>query len=565
MSDATTSDRTPAPEEAVAEAMRTRSLPDLVADCARRFGDREALVWGDVRWSYAELARQAAGAAEGLRALGVQPGEPVGVLLPNWPEFFTVVAGITSLGAVAVCLNTMATESELAFYLRHAGVERVVYTPRFLKHDYDAMLSRIARGDGAGGGGAVPIRERVAILRDGTTLPDGARDWRDVAPPHPGGAERLAVIAAEQDGLRDARAVMFFTSGSTAQPKAVLHAHRALVHQAFVASAAFGLDASDASWGCLPMFFAGGFVIIALITFARGGKVVLQDHFEAGRALDLMEREGITFYAGWQLAPALCEHESFPRRKLRLRKGIYTNVAAAEKLLAPDNVTVGAYGLSETATLVCAGRWTDPADLRQRGFGRPLPGVEMRVVDPETRQPCAPGDVGELLVHGPSLMLGYLGLPASEAFDADGFFRTGDYGRLDETGTLRFDGRLKEVIKTAGVNVAAAEVEACLESMADVAAAYVVPVPHPVRGENVGAFVVPRAGTAVDAAAVLEHCRHEMASYKIPRHVFALGAADVPRTGTQKVDKPRLRKLAAEKAGSAEDLAAAGSPDGAAR
>jgi len=546
---------TPTAEEAVAEAARVGSLPAFVAECVRRHGEREAIVGGDVRWTYAELARQAAGAAEGLRALGVAPGDPVGVLLPNWPEFFATVVGITSLGAVAVCLNTMASESELGFYLRHAGVERVVYTPRFLKHDYEAMLGRIARGEGAGGGAAVPLRERVAVLRDGVPLPAGARDYRDVVRAHPRGAERLAELEAEHDELRDARAVMFFTSGSTAQPKAVLHAHRALVHQAFVASAAFGLDARDASWGCLPMFFAGGFVIIALITLARGGKVVLQDHFDAGRALDLMESEGITFYAGWQLAPALCEHESFSRRSLSLRKGIYTNVPAAAKLLAPDHVTVGAYGLSETATLVCAGRWTDPADLRQRGFGRPLPGVEMHVVDPETRAPCAPGDVGELLVRGPSLMLGYLGVPREQAFDGEGFFRTGDYGRLDETGTLRFDGRLKEVIKTAGVNVAAAEVEACLEGAPGVAAAYVVPVPHEVRGENVGAFVVPRAGTTLDVAAILTHCRHEMASYKVPRHLFALPAPEVPRTGTQKVDKPLLRRVAADKAGTAADLA----------
>lgn len=550
-----TSAATSPAEDAVAEAARLGGLPSFIADCARRFGEREALVGGDVRWTYAELARQAAGAAEGLRALGVRPGDPVGVLLPNWPEFFATVIGITSLGATAVCLNTMASESELGFYLRHAGVERLVYTPRFLKHDYDATLARIAQGEGAGGGAPVPLRERIAVLREGAAVPAGARDYREVVRPHPHGAERLVELESEQGGLRDARAVMFFTSGSTAQPKAVLHAHRALVHQAFVASAAFGLDADDASWGCLPMFFAGGFVIVALITFARGGKVVLQDHFEAGRALDLMEAEGITFYAGWQLAPALVEHESFVRRKLALRKGIFTNVPAAAKLLAPNHVTVGAYGLSETATLVCAGRWTDPPELRQRGFGRPLPGVEVRVVDPETRAARHDGEVGELLVRGPSLMLGYLGLAREEAFDGDGFFRTGDYGRLDETGTLRFDGRLKEVIKTAGVNVAAAEVEACLEGAPGVAAAYVVPVPHAVRGENVGAFVVPKPGTTLDVAVILAHCRGEMASYKVPRHLFALAAPDVPRTGTQKVDKPQLRRVAAEKAGGAEDLA----------
>ncbi|MFM7142720.1 MAG: class I adenylate-forming enzyme family protein, partial [Alphaproteobacteria bacterium] len=298
------------------------------------------------------------------------------------------------------------------------------------------------------------------------------------------------------------------------------------------------------------------FVIIALVTLATGGAVVLQDHFEAGHGLDLLEREGTTFYAGWQLAPALVGHESFERRHLSLRKGIWTESPAAGRLLSPDHVTVGAYGLSETATVVCLARSDDPPELRRRGFGRPLPGVELRVVDPETGHPRDPGEVGEILVRGPSLMLGYLGVPRDECFTAEGFFRTGDYGRLDETGTLRFDGRLKEVIKTAGVNVAAAEVEACLESAPGVAAAYVVPVPHEVRGENVGAFVVPRGGAAIDLDAVLAHCRRKMASYNVPRHLFLLAADGVPRTGTQKIDKPLLRKRAAEMAGRAGDLLA---------
>jgi acyl-CoA synthetase (AMP-forming)/AMP-acid ligase II len=178
----------------------------------------------------------------------------------------------------------------------------------------------------------------------------------------------------------------------------------------------------------------------------------------------------------------------------------------------------------------------------------------MRVVDPETGAPRGPGEVGEILVRGPSLMLGYLGVPREDTFTPDGFFRTGDYGRLDETGTLRFDGRLKEVIKTAGVNVAAAEVEACLAAAPGIAAAYVVPVPHPVRGENVGAFIVPQGGGAIDLEAVLDHCRREMASYKVPRHLFLLAAGEVPRTGTQKVDKPLLRAEAARRAGGDDDL-----------
>lgn len=551
-------DETPGtPEHAAAvEAPRVGTLAGLVAECASRFPGREAIVAGDVRWTYAELAQRVGDAAAGLERLGIGHGDRVGVLLPNRAEFFATVLGATSLGAVAVCLNTMATSSELAYYLRHAAVTDLVYVPRFLKHDYQTTLARLAAPPD--GEPPLELRTRIAVTDGGEAAPQDALAYREALESREPWGGRLADSPARPEEP----AVMFFTSGSTAHPKAVLHSHHALVHQAFVASAAFGFEPDDRSWGCLPMFFAGGFVIIALVTFARGGTLVLQDHFEAGHALDLMEREGITFYAGWQLAPALCEHESFPRRRLSLRKGIFTDVAAARKLLEPGHLTVGAYGLSETATVVCLARTSDPPELRQRGFGRPLPGVELRVVDPQSGTPVAPGEVGEILVRGPSLMLGYLGVPRDETFDAEGFFRTGDYGRIDETGTLRFDGRLKEVIKTAGVNVAAAEVEACLEAAPGVATAYVVPVPHPVRGENPAAFVVPKAGATLDAAAVLEHCRRAMASYKVPRHLFLLPAAEVPRTGTQKVDKPLLRSRAAALAGGTADLAAADAPGG---
>ncbi len=528
------------------------TLSSFLVDAAERFGSREALVCGESRWSYLDLAREATRVADGLASLGVSAGDRVGVLLPNWNEFFATVFGASALGATVVCLNTMATESELAFHLDHARVRWLVHAPRFLKHDYEARLASFGI-DGPPGERRAgrDVERRVVLVPGGGELPAGSVDYRAMGR---AAADPVAWLRARQGADPGDPAVVFFTSGSTALPKAVVHAHRALVHQAFVASDAFGLGPEDRAWGALPMFFAGGFVIIALITLATGGAVVLQDHFEAGRALDLMEAEGISFYAGWQLAPALVGHESFDRRALRLRKGIWTESPAAARLLAPDHVTVGAYGLSETATVVCLARWDDPPELRRRGFGRPLPGVELRVVDPESGTPRAPGDVGEILVRGPSLMLGYLGVPREECFTSDGFFRTGDYGRLDETGTLRFDGRLKEVIKTAGVNVAAAEVEACLAEVPGLAAAYVVPVPHPVRGENVGAFLVPRGGVVPDPEGVLAHCRREMASYKVPRHLFLLPADAVPRTGTQKVDKPLLRRRAAELAGGPADL-----------
>jgi fatty-acyl-CoA synthase len=540
------------------------TLAAFLAGAAERHGAREAIVWEDVRWTYTDLAREAARVADGLRELGVGPGDRVGILLPNWPEFFAAVFGATALGAVAVCLNTMATEAELGFTLAHAEVRWLVYTPRFLRHDYERALANLG-ATGEVNATSVSSQEppvprlaaRVALVRDGELAP-GAVDYRDLAPAarEASAAESIARLRSSDAATADTPALIVFTSGSTAKPKAVVHVHRALVHQGYVASDAFGLTADDRAWGCLPMFFAGGFVIIAMISFARGGRLVLQDHFEAEHALDLFEREGMTFYAGWQLAPALVDHPSFPSRRISIRKGIFSPSPAAPRLLRPDHVAVGAYGLSETATVVCLARHDDPPELRTRGYGRPLPGVELRVIDPETGAERATGEVGEILVRGPSLMLGYLGVPREQSFTPDGFFRTGDYGRVDESGTLLFDGRLKEVIKTAGVNVAAAEVEACLESAEGVAAAYVVPVPHDVRGENVAAFVVAQPGVELDTSALVEHCKKTLASYKIPRHIFALKSDEVPRTGTQKVDKPRLRRDAAELAGGERDLLA---------
>ncbi|MDG2305607.1 MAG: class I adenylate-forming enzyme family protein [Candidatus Binatia bacterium] len=529
-----------------------RTLVDLIIRGAERFGDREAVVFGDTRWSYDDLARETGRVAHGLLNLGLRPGERVGVLLPNWPEFFACVFGIQAAGGTAVCLNTMAAEAELRQHVERTELVRILYTPRFLKHDYVARLDAVAQSLDS----KDRLTGRIAVARAEEAPPPGSLAYDRLGRDWDGGA---AALRALDRSAASEPAAIFFTSGSTAEPKAVVHAHRALVHQAYVAGDAFGVTSEDRAWGSLPLFFTGGFVVIGLLQLAAGGAVVLQDHFDAGTALDLMERERITFYAGWQQAPALCDHESFGRRRLDLRKGMYADSPVAERLLARGHVSIQGYGLSETATTVCTARWDDPPDVRTRGFGRPLPGVEIAIVDVETGERRPEGEIGEVRLRGPSLMLGYLGVAREESFDSSGYFRTGDLGRIDESGTLCFEGRLKDVIKTAGVNVAAAEIEAFLGGVAGVRAAYVVPVAHSARGQNVGAFVVMSPEAPLDVPRLLARCREGLASYKVPRHVFELSADSVPRTGTLKVDKPQLRKQADEWADGPRDLIPAGS------
>ena len=170
--------------------------------------------------------------------------------------------------------------------------------------------------------------------------------------------------------------------------------------------------------------------------------------------------------------------------------------------------------------------------------------MELKIVTPETRQPVARGETGEILVKGPTLMEGYYKMPRGRSFDAEGFFKTGDLGAVDESGYLHFAARLKDVIKTAGINVASVEVEEALMRHEAVEAAYVVGVADSVRGENIAAFVVLRDGHQATADALRELCRGSLASYKVPRHVFTIAASAVPRTGSGKVEKAALRREA---------------------
>src|SRR6185369_4652812 len=179
-------------------------------------------------------------------------------------------------------------------------------------------------------------------------------------------------------------------------------------------------------------------------------------------------------------------------------------------------------------TCISCGRWDDPEPVRVGTFGRPLSGMDVRIVDPANGRPVAPGETGEVIVRGPTLMVGYYRVPCTETFDAEGFFHTGDLGRFDEGGCLHFTGRLKDVIKTAGVNVAASEVEEALARHPAVRSAHVVGVPDATRGENVAAFVVLRPGSAATLADVRAFCAARLASYKVPRHLFLVDDDDVP-------------------------------------
>ena len=511
------------------------TLPGLLEQLAACHGDREALISTRGRLSFADLAALADRLAAALAARGVRRGTHVALLLPNWPEWLGLAFAVWRCGGVLVPLNTLYRARELGHALAHAEVSLLIAARGFLRHDYASALSElgIACHDGEVRAAEFPALRDVVVLDPAAPLDLapllGSRC--EPGPPGPGPSP-------------DDPATIVFTSGSTAAPKGVVHTHASIRLAAEGDAAVLGIEPEDRTWGYLPFFFAGGLVAVALTTLSRGAAVVLQDVFEPGETLRLLEAERVSVFFAWpHQAEALIAHPRFPATRLRLRKGVGANTKWAAALYGPDHHAVGSYGMTETPPLCTAWPWDAPLARRTGSHGVAVGHRELRIVDADSGAVLGRGEEGEICVRGPELLAGYWGEPLGACLDADGFFHTGDLGRLDDDGALHFVGRLKDVIKTAGTNVAAAEVEAVLLEHAAVAAAHVVGIADALRGEDVAAFVVLKRH--VDEEALLGHCRERLASYKVPRRLWVRSEDALPTKGSGKVDKAALRVEAA--------------------
>lgn len=501
------------------------TLPALLDALVGAHGGREALISNRGRLSFRDLGALADRVARALVARGVRRGTHVGLLLPNWPEWLAIAFGVWRSGGVLVPLNTLYRARELGHALAHADISLLIAARGFLRHDYAATLADL--GIGPSGGAGFPALRDVVLLDSAAPL--------DLDPLLEGGSVDPGVGPGPDDV-----ATVIFTSGSTAAPKGVVHTHRALRLAAAGDAAVLGIDPDDRTWGYLPFFFAGGLVAVGLATLSRGAAVVLQDVFEPGETLHLLETERVTVFFAWpHQAEALVAHPRFPEVRLALQKGVGANTKWAAAIYPPDHQAVGSYGMTETPPLCTAWPWDAPLARRTGSHGPPVGRRELRIVDPETGATLPPGRDGEICVRGPELLRGYHREPPGACFDVEGFFHTGDLGRVDADGALHFVGRLKDVIKTAGANVAAAEVEAVLLEHPDVAAAHAIGVPAAARGEDVTAFVVPKGD--VDPDALIAHCRERLASYKVPRRIWLRSEEALPVKGSGKVDKAALR------------------------
>jgi acyl-CoA synthetase (AMP-forming)/AMP-acid ligase II len=527
------------------------TLPALLRARAGERGDAPLLVCDDDVLTYAGAERRSAELARGLLGAGVGPGSRVGVLHPNGSEFVVAALAAARVGATTVPISTLSTAHELAGLLRGAAVALLMATPSYRSHDFVAALGAAVpaldlAADPPVHDPAVPALRRLAL----SGADDGIAPAWTVRGLVEGGASIGAdVLAAVEDGVTPAdRLVVVHTSGSTSEPKGVVHTHGALIRHVANLNEIQRYTADDVLFSNSPFCWIGGFAYSLLGTIVAGACLVCSNARDATDVLDLLERTRPTMGNGFAQAIAhLAADPTFARRDLSsLRRGNLYPLMPADVRPADPELRHAMLGMTETGSVcLVSDDEGDQPEHRRGSFGRPAPGFEARVVDPETRAGCAPGHAGELHLRGPFLMEGYLGRERHEVFDADGWYATGDLVVVDDDGFVYFQGRLGQMIKTAGANVSPREVEAAILDVAGLTA-HVVGLDDAARGQIVAAAVVAPPDGAVDVDGLRAALAGRLSAYKVPRRVRVLEAAEVPLTSNGKVDLRVLQEMLRE-------------------
>ncbi len=520
----------PAPREAGGTPPATTLDAQLRASVARH-GDRPALVLEDgATLTYTELDGAVDEAVAWLRAQGVVPGDRVLLQLDKGPAFLVLHLADMRLGAVTVPVNPAAAPDETAYTA--ADCE-----PALLVHG-------VRDGEPPTGGADGP---RVVRLDPDATARTEGRDRGERSTRADASSSAHPSPGAAPPPAPDDLACLLYTSGTTGRPKGARLLQRNLASNVAVLHDAWGWSPDDVLHHALPLFHVHGLFVAASVALAAGACVRLAPRFEPESTWRALASGEVTLFMGvpTMYHRLLASAPADPPRPLPVRLCTSGSAPLRPETLAAFEALTGhvileRYGMTEVGMAA-----SNPLHGRRvpGSVGPALPGVELRVVDRATGAPCAPDEVGEVLIGGPSVFDGYRRRPeqTAEAFTPDGLLRSGDLGRLDADGYLHLVGRAKELVISGGFNVYPREVEAALDSHPDVVESAVCGVPDDDLGEVVAAGVVLRPGATVDAEALRRFAKERLAAYKAPRRVAFLDA--LPRNAMGKVMKAALAGL----------------------
>lgn len=536
------------------EGQGAHTIAGYLKEVTDRFAEREAVVFhtdkGVMRWSYAELWQHAMEVARALIASGVNKDSRVGILMTNRPEYLAAVFGTALAGGAVVALNTFSTPTELEHLLKVSCVTTLLFERHVIKKDFAKVLCElepeIAKADGVVSSTRFPFLQRLVSIdtTNADELP-GIEPWPAFLRRGDGVSDD--VIDAREASVTPADlGVVFFSSGTTGMPKGIMHSQRAVAIQWWRWPIFFGMKDDVRDWTANGLFWSGNFALLGT-ALSIGGTLVLQRYFDAAEALELMQKERINAphahphqWARIEDVPGFAEAD--------LSHVSYVDECLARSNMHPsitqDHVMPNAFGTTETLTIVSSCLEAKPEDRREKGFGLPLPGNILKIIDPLTGEVVPRGERGELLIKGPTLMMAYLGKTDEECFDAEGFYRTGDGGYFDESGWLFWEGRLSNIIKTGGANVSPVEIDNTIEKLPGIKLVQTIGVPHETLGEMVVTCIVLQDGVKLNESAIVNYVKERLASYKVPRKVFIFEDDEIALTGgSAKVKVGQLREL----------------------
>ena len=480
--------------------------------------------------------------------MGLAKGDHVAILMGNDAAWIQLFYGAAMLGCVTVPVNTRFKAPEMEYCLRQSDAVAILMQDRFLGIDFVAMLRTICPGiDGALPSAGLPKLRLVVV--QGADVPQAALPWSVLT------RDAAALENLDPPTPRDP-VLMQYTSGTTSFPKGAMLSHDGMLRDAWHVSRRLGLEPGSRYYSARPLYHVAGTTLSLVASIVSGACYITTPHFDVAEGLRLLEEERCTHCSGNDtIFLMMMGHADFPKRRLNLRGGIAAASTAVLQQLVDRMGMVGVcsgYGLSEASPNCACGPFDDDATARLDGYAQPLPGVEIRILDPETGQECPPGSSGEILVRGWNIMLGYYAMPeqTAKAIDAEGWLHTGDLGVKDAAGRLRFSGRLKEMFRVGGENVAPAEVEDVLHTHPAIAQAQVIGVPDPRLLEVPAAYVVLRPGAVASEAEIIAFCKERCANFRVPRYVRMVdGFEAIGMTGSSKVQKSRLRDYALDDLG----------------
>jgi fatty-acyl-CoA synthase len=499
-------------------------------EIGRRFADLPAIAACDHtlsdaalrRWTYAEMVREVHALQWSLADAGVLPGERVGVMLSSVPEWVLFLFAVTRLGATFLPINTRFRARELHHVMSHSGSRTLIAMGHYLGHDYAATIAE--------------IRARLPELRTIVGVRSApAHDAIDTAQLLERGRALLAErgVPARADDAQ-ATALLFYTSGTTSFPKGVPLTHANVLPHSVRAGGLLDLRRGEKVLTFYPFFGISGGANKVLSTFGSGATLVFQDAFRADEAFDLMTSEGCSVLHGVDVhireLVAVQRERGAPAQPDRRATIAFTG-GIDEALAREMGDALGIrrfshpYGMTETNPMILRNALDDTFDAAVRPGGRTAPGVEVRVVDPETDAERGVGEEGEIVVRGPTVMSGYLNdAEATAAAFRGGWFHSGDRGVRTVEGFIFYVGRLKDMLKVGGFNVAPQEIETFMRTHADIADVAVSGAADARLGEVPVAFVQLKPGAAVTAEALVAWCRRELANFKVPRAVYIVDA-----------------------------------------